>query len=72
MDNNGGVLVTSVDPGSAADKAGLKAGDVIVFIDGNSIRTPNDFSREMRARSSKASLRVIRAKQEQEISVEGD
>jgi serine protease Do len=70
--SSAGVLVTSVDPGSAADKAGLKAGDVITSIDGKSIRTPNDFSREMRARGSKTSLKVMRAKQEQEISVEGD
>ena len=70
--SNGGVLVTSVDPGSAADKAGLKAGDVIISIDGKSIRTPNDFSREMRSRGSKTSLKVIRGKLEQEISVEGD
>jgi len=70
--SNGGVLVTSVDPGSAADKAGLKAGDVITSIDGKSIRTPGDFSRDMRARGPKAALKIIRARQEQELSVEGD
>jgi serine protease Do len=69
---NGGVLVTSVDPGSAGEKAGLKAGDVIISIDGRGIRTPNDFSREMRARGSKAMLKIIRDKQEREISIEGE
>jgi serine protease Do len=68
---NAGVLVTSVDSGSAADKAGLKAGDVIVSVDGKAIRSPADFSREMRATGSKTSLAVMRAKQEQEISIEG-
>src|SRR6267143_625061 len=67
-----GVVVRSIEPNSPAAKAGLKDGDVIISIDGKSIRTPNDFGREMRARGSKSSLKIIRAKQEQEISVEGD
>src|SRR5207244_3566994 len=45
--SNNGILVTSVDSGSAAEKAGLKAGDVITAVDGKNIRTPADFSREM-------------------------
>jgi serine protease Do len=61
-----GVLVTSVDSGSAAATAGLKAGDVVVSIDGKNIRTTQDFSREIRV-SSKPVLKVIRDKQEREI-----
>lgn len=64
-----GVLVAAVDAGSVAEKAGLKAGDVITSIDGRTIRTPNEFSREMRA-NSKPLLKVIRDKKEREIRFE--
>jgi len=64
-----GVLVTSVDSGSAADKAGLKAGDVIIAIDGRTIRNPSDFSREMRAGDAPA-LKILRQKQEREIKLQ--
>jgi serine protease Do len=66
---NNGVLVTSVDSASAAEKAGLKAGDVITTIDGKSVETPAEFSREIRA-GSKPTLKVIRDKQEREIRFE--
>jgi serine protease Do len=64
-----GVLVTGVDAGSAAEKAGLRAGDVITAIDARSIRNPSDFSREMRA-GARPVLRVMRDKQEREIKFE--
>jgi len=67
--SNGGILVTSVDSGSAADKAGLKAGDVITAVDGRMIRTPGDFSREMRS-GGKPTLKVIREKKERDIKFE--
>jgi serine protease Do len=67
--SNNGVLVTSVDRGSAAEKAGLKAGDVIVMIDGREIRDPGEFSREMMARS-KPALKIVRDKQEHELKIE--
>jgi serine protease Do len=40
-----GVLVTSVRDDSAAAKAGLKAGDVITSIDGNSVESPAELRR---------------------------
>jgi len=69
VSGDNGVLVTSVDAGSAAEKAGLKAGDVITAIDGRNVRTPADFSREMRA-DSKPALKVTRDKQERDIRIE--
>jgi serine protease Do len=39
-----GALVSSVQPGSAAAKAGLKAGDVITAIDGEPVRVAGDIS----------------------------
>ncbi|MBI4471730.1 MAG: PDZ domain-containing protein [Acidobacteria bacterium] len=68
--SNSGVLVTSVDQGSAAAKAGLKAGDVVTTVDGKTVRSPADFSREMRAGGSKMTLKVVRDKQEREIAME--
>ena len=68
--SSGGVLVTSIDPGSVADKAGLKAGDVITSIDGRDIRTPSEFSREMRRGSSNKTFKIVRNKQEQEIKMQ--
>ena len=37
-----GLLVTSVTSGSAAEKAGVKAGDVITTLDGTSVRSTSD------------------------------
>jgi serine protease Do len=42
-----GVLVASVEDKSPADKAGLKAGDVITAIDGKPVRTENDIRRAL-------------------------
>jgi serine protease Do len=67
---NNGVLVSSVEAGSAAEKGGLKAGDVITAIDGRNLRTPADFSREMRSSGGKAMLKIVREKQEREIRLE--
>ena len=39
---NEGVLVTIVEPGSPADKAGLEAGDAIVSLDGQEIITAQE------------------------------
>ena len=44
----GGVLVTSVTEGSAASRAGLKAGDVITSINGQRIESPEDLLRTLR------------------------
>jgi serine protease Do len=67
--SSNGVLVTSVDSGSPAEKAGLKAGDVITSIDGKNIQSAGDFGRELRA-VSKPTLKIIRDKKELEIKIE--
>lgn len=69
--NNAGVLVVSVTPGSIAEKAGVKAGDVIITIDGETVRSPQQFSREMRVAGNRITLKIIRDKQEREITIEG-
>ena len=65
-----GVLITSVDSGSAADKAGLTAGDVITSIDGRGISAPQEFGRPIQVAGS-TTLKIIRDKQEREIKIEG-
>ncbi len=45
LGDGSGVLVREVEPGSGADERGIKAGDVIVSINGESISTPADLER---------------------------
>jgi S1-C subfamily serine protease len=40
----GGVLVTEVQAGSAAEEAGIKVGQIIMSIEGHRIKTPADFA----------------------------
>ncbi len=49
--NGEGVLVRDVRAGSAAEKAGLKAGDVISKVDGRSVKTLSDLREQMRQAS---------------------
>jgi serine protease Do len=65
-----GVLVASVDAASPAEKAGVKAGDVIIAVDGMTIANPSDFQHAMTARNGTASLKVIRDKQERELRID--
>lgn len=51
-----GLLVSSVLPGSAADKAGLKAGDVIVRANESPLRTAVDLRRSLNALKDKESV----------------
>ena len=65
-----GVLVRSVTKGSAADKAGIKAGDVITKIDDAKVAAPSDLSsriRSMRGRS--IPMVLMRDRKEMTLSV---
>jgi len=66
-----GVLVRSVEKGSAADKAGLKAGDVIVKADNEKLTDRSDLSHILRNHRSggKMTLQVMRDKHEQTFTV---
>lgn len=61
---NGGALVSSVTPDSAASKAGVKAGDVIVSINGRSVRDSDDLLRELEDFTGDATIVVLRDKKE--------
>ena len=65
-----GVLVRSVEKGSRADKAGFRAGDVIVKINGEAIHDSSDFSHALRSRKDNtASIAVIRDRKEVNITI---
>ena len=53
-----GVLVQQVQPGGPAEKAGLKAGDVILTIDGRLIKDGDDLVNEIAIRRPGSSVRL--------------
>ena len=53
-----GVLVQEVQPGGPADKAGLKAGDIITTIDGRSIKDGEDLVNEIASRAPGSTIRL--------------
>jgi len=53
-----GVLVQQVQPGGPAEKAGLKAGDIITTIDGRSIKDGDDLVNEIASRRPGSSVRL--------------
>ena len=53
-----GVLVQQVQPGGPAEKAGLKAGDVILTVDGRSIKDGDDMVNEIASRRPGSSVRL--------------
>jgi len=68
--NGQGVLVRSVEKGSRADKAGFRAGDVIVKVNGEAIHDSGDFSHALRSRKDNtASVSFIRDKKEQTVTI---
>lgn len=65
-----GVLVTSVADGSPASRAGLKAGDVITSIEGQSVRSRDDLVRGLRdARGAEVTIGIVREKKESSVKV---
>ena len=66
-----GVLVREVRPGMAAEKAGLKAGDVIVKVDGKPVRTLADLRGQLRDKGEQksVSLGILRRGAEMSVAV---
>ena len=69
-----GVFVYSVEPGSAADKAGLKMGDVITKIDDKEIRDTADLTAAKKSYSAgdTATFTIYRAGETMEVSLTFD
>ncbi|HUI77835.1 MAG TPA: PDZ domain-containing protein [Bryobacteraceae bacterium] len=69
-----GVLVKTVIRNSAAEKAGLKAGDVIVKVDGANVASTREITSELRSVRSRKNvpLTLVRDKKEMTINVNLD
>ncbi len=65
-----GVLVRSVKKSSAAEKAGIKAGDVIVKVDSTKVATPKEIATQLRASQSKKTIQLQLFRERKEISLE--
>ncbi len=61
---NGGALVSSVTPDSAASKAGIKAGDVIVSINGRNVSDSDELVNELQDINGDATIVVLRDKKQ--------
>jgi serine protease Do len=65
-----GVLVRSVVRGSAAEKAGLRAGDVIVKVDDTKVTSPREVSATMRTNRSKKTVPVVVVREKRESTLQ--
>jgi S1-C subfamily serine protease len=62
---DGGVLVSSINRDSAAERAGLKVGDVIVSVNGDRVRHADDLIDELRgAEGQEVTIGIVRDKKE--------
>lgn len=61
---NGGALVSSVTPDSAASKAGIKAGDVIVSVNGRSVSDSEELVEQLEDFTGEVTIVVMRDKKE--------
>jgi serine protease Do len=66
-----GALVDTVVPDSPASEAGLKPGDVITSVSGESVKTSRDLARAigMTAPDKKVTLNIVRDRQAQKITL---
>jgi len=68
--NGNGVLVRSVEKGSRAEKAGFRAGDVIVKVNDQAVHDTSDFTHEVKSRSGNSvNVSIIREKKEQNLTL---
>jgi len=65
-----GVVIEGVEPGSPAEKAGLKGGDVIAAVNGNAVKTGNDLVNPIASApiGSKVKITYYRDKQKRETT----
>lgn len=64
-----GVLVSSVETGSVGERSGLRAGDVIVRVDGRSVDSPGEFRRRV-VRDETVTLSIARDGSDLELTLD--
>ena len=64
-----GVLVRSVNKDSAAEKAGMRAGDVIVKVDGEAVTSAHEISSLVRAAGHKHTFPVVVVRDKKEVTL---
>jgi serine protease Do len=64
-----GVLVRSVEKGSRGEKAGFRAGDVVVKVNNQPVHDTSDFTHALRSSSGAAAVTVIRERREQNLTL---
>jgi len=68
--NGNGVLVRSVEKGSRGEKAGLRAGDVIIRVGDQAVHDTSDFTHALHSHNAgPVSVAVIRDKKEQTLTL---
>jgi serine protease Do len=70
LKNGNGVLVRSVEKGSRAERAGFRAGDVIVKVNTQQVHDTSDFAHAVRDRNGNSvNVAVMRDKKEQTLTL---
>jgi len=68
--NGNGVLIRAVEKGSRAEKAGFRAGDVIVKVNDQPVHDTSDFAHGMKSRNGNSvNVVVVRDKREQTLTL---
>jgi serine protease Do len=67
--NGSGVLIRSVEKGSRGEKAGFRAGDVVMKVNGQAVHDTGDFTHALRSGSGAIGVSVMRDKREQNLNL---
>jgi serine protease Do len=68
-DAKAGVSIEAVDPGGPADKAGVKAGDIVTDFDGERVRSVRQFTRLVQETTPGHSVPVVLSRAGQRVTV---
>jgi len=62
LPRDAGLIIREVEPGSPADKAGIRQGDVLVAVDGRTMKQKSDYQAAMRGtnKGQSISVRILR------------